>query len=97
MPKSIVLLAAQTGAITTGEFTLDQGSELTIVSNPLAGVETVTIQIYDNAKAAWYDLTLDGKKQTLDLNTNAIQIYGIGVYRCVKSVTAATVGVSIQR
>lgn len=97
MPKSIVLLAPTTSAVTSGQFMVDQGTTASLVSNPLANAEMVTVQIYDDAKAAWYNLILDGKSQTLDADTNAIQIYGQGVYRCGKTATVAPVGITVVR
>jgi len=86
------LIAATTGAVTSGGFTVV--GTATVMASALASGETVTIQQTHNG-TDWQDTSLNLVSQVITLGHTAITLLGPGKFRCVKSVTAGSVGVNL--
>ena len=94
MPRE--LIAAKTGAETSGAFRLtDRELPATLSANGLATTETVKLEKSDDGGSTFYQVVEGGADTELDLDTNAFRIVARGIYRVVKSATAASVGVFI--
>lgn len=91
-----LLLDAQTGAGTSGEF-LGINKQLPVsVSCEVAGVEECTLQFYNGAN--WVDFYKDGETAPVQITTtnSMISVWGVGRFRVVKSATAASVPVFLH-
>ncbi len=100
MAKISVLLAPQTGAGNSAEFTQDSSRIPSIVrtTGTHAGAETSQVQYQDNA-GAWQSFTsLRGGAVTngqLSTTVNLIPIFEPGRYRVAKGATAGAVGIEL--
>lgn len=78
------------------EITVFCGPEANQVgSNSLGVGETIKFQI-QSTDGYWFDLYEGGAVKQLDEDTNVEAIYGPGIFRVVKSATAAAIGVFIS-
>jgi len=84
------LIAASTSALSSEEFTVFGGEHAVVFSDAMAGVEEVNVQI-KKPDGSWVHV-VDGIFP-LSASKNASAIWGKGVYRMTKSVTAGAVGV----
>lgn len=91
-----ILVAAQAAAFTSGPFQQSVADgQCTIVAGGLASSETVTVQIQD-ASGNWQNVPAAIAPQ-LTSTVPAAVLTAPGIYRVVKSATAATVGVALYR
>lgn len=91
-----VLIAPATGALTSPTFQQSVADgPCTIVAGGLANAETATVQIQD-ASGNWQNVPAAMAPQ-LTPTVPAAVLTAPGVYRVVKTATAATVGVALYR
>ena len=91
-----LLLDAQTGAGTSGEF-LGINKQLPVsVSCEVAGVEVCTLQFFNGVN--WVDFYKDGETDPVQITTtnSMISVWGSGRFRISKGATAASVPVFLH-
>ena len=91
-----LLLGAQTGTGTSTKF-LGIDKQLPVsVSCEVAGAETATLQFYNGVN--WVDFYKDGESSPVQITTtnSMISVWGTGIFRVVKSATAAAVPVYLH-
>lgn len=86
------IIAPSTGEVTSGAFNV-LGTQA-VNAGILTSGESVKIQ-YTHDGSDWQDLYLNGVLQELTTDHSVITIQGPGLFRCVKSVTAGSVGVNL--
>ena len=91
-----LLLDAQTGAGTSGEFLGIQKQLPVSVSCEVAGSEICTLQFFNGVN--WVDFYKDGEASPVQITTtnSMISVWGIGRFRISKGVTAASVPVYLH-
>jgi len=87
------LLTAATGGGTSSVISAKSGKSVTLMANNLAGVETGDVQISHDGGTTFTDLYSNGLQMQLLVANTAVTVYGPGVYRVVKSVTAGACGI----
>lgn len=96
MPE--LLLAAQTAVGNSAEFTLQDNRTLpvSLSADGIAGVETITLQFHNGVN--WVDFYKDGNTdpERITITNSMLSIWGIGRFRGVKSITAASVPIYLH-
>jgi hypothetical protein len=94
------LMAAQTGAATSEGFrTTFSGGMVypaSFVAKGLAGVETVDVEVSNDGGVTFQTLYLDGVQTQLTATNVMFTLFGPGIYRAVKGVTAGAAGVGVS-
>lgn len=86
------IIAPATGEVTSGAFSVFGTQAVT--ADVLGTGESVKIQ-YTHDGEVWQDLYLNGVLQKITSDHSIITMQGPGLFRCIKSVTASSVGVNL--
>ena len=88
------VIAPITAAATSPAF--NTNGVFTVMADTLGDDESVTLE-QSRDGTNWQEIKLNGVVQIIDSSHNQITISGPGLFRVVKSVTVAAVGVTIWR
>jgi len=91
--KRQTIISADTAGLTTTRFHVNENSSVTIAARGLAGVETITLQIYVNS--GWTDVYQEDSVVAMTATNNLLYAVPVGIYRLVKSATAGATSVDM--
>ena len=91
--KRLIIITDDTAGLTTDQFHVNENSSATIAARGLAGSEAIALHMRVNDD--WIALFQEGAAVSLTATNNILYAVPPGVYRLVKTATAAATSVEI--